>query len=141
MSQKIQNALKYLEDLASANNILPNNLKQDDLYTPWPSRRHEELKMEDEEDTKFEEDHDNDEDDYDNEDDDDNEDEDDIKSKSMYNLSKYLSGLVRIGSKIVTKQGAIDWVQAKKFVSSLKEDLSPKFEEAGTLAKEDIGII
>jgi len=135
MSQKIQNALKYLEDLASANNILPNNLKQDDLNTPWPSRRHEELKMEDEEDKKFEEDHDND------EDDDDNEDDDDIKSKPMYNLSKYLSGLVKIGSKIVTKQGAIDWVQAKKFVSSLKEDLSTKFEEAGTLAKEDIGII
>merc|ERR1712013_631894 len=64
-----------------------------------------------------------------------------IKSKPMYNLSKYLSGLVKIGSKIVTKQGAIDWVQAKKFVGSLKEDLSTKFEEAGTLAKEDIGII
>merc|ERR1719312_325930 len=91
--------------------------------------------MEDEEDKKFEEDHEND------EDDDDNEDDDDIKSKSMYNLSKYLSGLVRIGSKIVTKQGAIDWVQAKKFVSSLKEDLSTKFEEAGSIAKEDIGII
>ena len=64
--------------------------------------------MEDEEDKKFEEDHVND------EDDDDNEDDDDIKSKPMYNLSKYLSGLVRIGSKIVTKQGDIDWVQAKK---------------------------
>ena len=64
--------------------------------------------MEDEEDKKFEEDHVND------EDDDDNEDDDDIKSKPMYNLSKYLSGLVKIGSKILTKQKTIDWVQVKR---------------------------
>merc|ERR1719317_1850514 len=129
---KLRKTRDTLNDIVTENDQLKI---EDDLNTPWPSRRHEELKMEDEEDKKFEEDHDND------EDDDDNEDDDDIKSKSMYNLSKYLSGLVKIGSKIVTKQGAIDWVQAKKFVGSLKEDLSSKFEEAGTLAKEDIGII
>merc|ERR1719154_1006648 len=80
-------------------------------------------------------------DDDDDDDDDDIDDEDDIKSKSMNNLSKYLSGLVGVGSKILTKQGTIDWVQAKKFVGGLKEDLGTKFEEAGKLAKEDIGMI
>merc|ERR1719153_416391 len=46
MSQKLQNALKYLEDLALANHEAPNIAKQEDLNTPWPSRRHEELKTE-----------------------------------------------------------------------------------------------
>ena len=41
-------------------------------------------------------------------------DDDDIKNKPMDNLSKYLSGLVGIGSKIMTKQGTIDWGRAKK---------------------------
>ena len=48
------------------------------------------------------------------EDDDDDDDDDEIKSKSMYNLSKYLSGLLGVGSKILTKQGTIDWVQANR---------------------------
>merc|ERR1712128_33683 len=159
MHEKFENALKYLEELALEKHITPyNNLKQDDLSTPWPSKRHEELKTEDEgeaeiledkDDEENDNDDDNDEkdndekdnDDKDNDDDDDDDDGDEIKSKSMNNLSKYLSGLVGVGSKILTKQGTIDWVQAKKFVGGLKEDLSTKFEEAGKLAKEDIGII
>ena len=80
---------------------------KENLNTPWPSRRHEELKTEGGEEKNNEEDHDKN-------DDNDDDNYDDIKSKPMYNLSKYLSGLVRIGSKIVTKHGAIDWVQAKK---------------------------
>merc|ERR1719317_1473725 len=51
---------------------------------------------------------------------DDDEDDDEIKNKSMYNLSKYLSGLVKVGSQILTKQKTIDWVQAKRFVSDLR---------------------
>merc|ERR1711892_858863 len=154
MHEKFENALKYLEELAVEKHITPyNNLKQDDLSTPWPSKRHEELKTEDEgeaeiledkDDEVDDNDDDNDEkdnDEKDNNDDDDDDDGDEIKSKSMNNLSKYLSGLVGVGSKILTKQGTIDWVQAKKFVGGLKEDLSTKFEEAGKLAKEDIGII
>ena len=57
-------------------------------------------------DLNFDEDHD-----YD---DDDDEDDDEIKNKSMYNLSKYLSGLVKVGNKILTKQKTIDWVQVKR---------------------------
>merc|ERR1711892_1356233 len=149
MHEKFENALKYLEELAVEKHITPyNNLKQDDLSTPWPSKRHEELKTEDEGEAEILEekddevdDNDDDNDEKDNDDDDDDDDGDEIKSKSMNNLSKYLSGLVGVGSKILTKQGTIDWVQAKKFVGGLKEDLSTKFEEAGKLAKEDIGII
>jgi len=141
MHEKFENALKFLEELTIEKHVLSNNnLKQDDLNTPWPTKRHEELKNEDEEgEAKVMEDKivDDDNDDHDNDDDDD----DDIKSTSMNNLSKYLSTLVGVGSKILTKQGTIDWVQAKKFVGGLKEDISTKFEEAGKLAKEDIGII
>ena len=50
----------------------------------------------------------------DHDDDDDDDDDDEIKSKSMYNLSKYLSGLLGVGGKILTKQGTIDWVQANR---------------------------
>jgi len=140
MHEKFENALKYLEELAVDKHITPyNNLKQDDLNTPWPSKRHEELKTEDEgeaeiledkddevddndddndekdkDDDNDEKDKDDDNDEKDNDDDDDNDDGDEIKSKSMNNLSKYLSGLVGVGSKILTKQGTIDWVQAKK---------------------------
>eukprot|EP00092_Neocalanus_flemingeri_P032915 GFUD01035797.1.p1 GENE.GFUD01035797.1~~GFUD01035797.1.p1 ORF type:complete len:1098 (-),score=439.90 GFUD01035797.1:633-3926(-) len=141
MHEKFENALKYLEELTvEKHTLFNNNLKQDDLNTPWPSRRHEELRNEDEEEEAkvVEEKDDNDDEDNDVDEDDDNE---DIKSTSMNNLSKYLSGLVGVGSKILTKQGTIDWVQAKKFVGGLKEDLSTKFEEAGKLAKEDLGII
>merc|ERR1711915_1050807 len=124
MHQKFENALKYLEELAVENDVLPNkNMKQDDLNTPWPERRHEELKNDDEDD-------DNDEDD-----------DEDIKSKSMNSLSKYLSGLVGVGRNILTKEGTIDWGQAQKFVGGLKQDLGSRFQEAGRLAKEDIGII
>eukprot|EP00092_Neocalanus_flemingeri_P001652 GFUD01001762.1.p1 GENE.GFUD01001762.1~~GFUD01001762.1.p1 ORF type:complete len:1286 (-),score=466.67 GFUD01001762.1:638-4495(-) len=141
MHEKFENALKYLEELTvEKHTLFNNNLKQDDLNTPWPSRRHEELRNEDEEEEAkvVEEKDDNEDEDNDVDEDDDNE---DIKSTSMNNLSKYLSGLVGVGSKILTKQGTIDWVQAKKFVGGLKEDLSTKFEEAGKLAKEDLGII
>merc|ERR1711915_656985 len=126
MHQKFENALKYLEELAVENDVLPNkNMKQDDLNTPWPERRHEELK--------------NDEEDDDNDEDDD--DDEDIKSKSMNSLSKYLSGLVGVGRNVLTKEGTMDWTQAQKFVGGLKQDLGSRFQEAGRLAKEDIGII
>merc|ERR1712106_486108 len=140
---KLRKTRDTLNDIVTENDQLKI---EDDLNTPWPSKRHEELKTEDEgeaeiiEDKEDEVDDDDDNDDKDN-DDDDNDDGDEIKSKSMNNLSKYPSGLVGVGSKILTKQGTIDWVQAKKFVGGLKEDLSTKFEEAGKLAKEDIGII
>ena len=80
-------------------------LLQEDLHTPWPSKRHEELKTEDDQpgrdgakgETK--------------DDDDDN----DIKNSSMDNLSKYLAGLVgNFGNKIITKSGNVDWTIAKK---------------------------
>ena len=64
-------------------------------------------------DLNIDKDHDDDDDDDDDNDNDD-EDDDEIKNKSMYNLSKYLSGLVKVGSKILTKQKTIDWVQAKR---------------------------
>merc|ERR1712106_152092 len=126
---KLRKTRDTLNDIVTENDQLKI---EDDLSTPWPSKRHEELKTEDEGEAEILEEKD------DNDDDDDG---DEIKSKSMNNLSKYLSGLVGVGSKILTKQGTIDWVQAKKFVGGLKEDLSTKFEEAGKLAKEDIGII
>merc|ERR1719318_755003 len=142
---KLRKTRDTLNDIVTENDQLKI---EDDLNTPWPSRRHEELKNEDEEEAEIVEDRDSNDsnekdhdDDNDDDDDDDEDDDDDIKSKSMNNLSKYLSGLVGVGSKILTKQGTIDWVQAKKFVGGLKEDLSSKFEEAGKLAKEDIGII
>merc|ERR1740137_261317 len=151
---KLRKTRDTLNDIVTENDQLKI---EDDLNTPWPSKRHEELKTEDEgeaeiiedkddevdddDDDNDEKDNDDDNDEKDNDDDDDNDDGDEIKSKSMNNLSKYLSGLVVVGSKILTKQGTIDWVQAKKFVGGLKEDLSTKFEEAGKLAKEDIGII
>eukprot|EP00092_Neocalanus_flemingeri_P004682 GFUD01005046.1.p1 GENE.GFUD01005046.1~~GFUD01005046.1.p1 ORF type:complete len:981 (-),score=378.58 GFUD01005046.1:1508-4450(-) len=134
---KLRKTRDTLNDIVTENDQLKI---EDDLNTPWPSRRHEELRNEDEEEEAkvVEEKDDNDDEDNDVDEDDDNE---DIKSTSMNNLSKYLSGLVGVGSKILTKQGTIDWVQAKKFVGGLKEDLSTKFEEAGKLAKEDLGII
>eukprot|EP00092_Neocalanus_flemingeri_P032916 GFUD01035798.1.p1 GENE.GFUD01035798.1~~GFUD01035798.1.p1 ORF type:complete len:1214 (-),score=439.26 GFUD01035798.1:620-4261(-) len=134
---KLRKTRDTLNDIVTENDQLKI---EDDLNTPWPSRRHEELMNEDEEEEAkvVEEKDDNDDEDNDVDEDDDNE---DIKSTSMNNLSKYLSGLVGVGSKILTKQGTIDWVQAKKFVGGLKEDLSTKFEEAGKLAKEDLGII
>ena len=82
---------------------------QDGLNTPWPSKRHEELKTEDDQlggrdgakrKTK---------------DDKNNDDDDDIKNSSMDSLSKYLAGLVgNFGNKIITKSGNVDWTIAKK---------------------------
>merc|ERR1712083_742027 len=77
----------------------------------------------------------------DDDNDEDDDDDEDIKSKSMNSLSKYLSGLVGVGRNILTKEGTIDWTQAQKFVGGLKQDLGSRFQEAGRLAKEDIGII
>ena len=84
---------------------------QDDLNTPWPSKRHEELKTEDDHlggrdgaKKKTKEDKSNDKDD-----------DDDIKNSSMDSLSKYLAGLVgNFGNKIITKSGNVDWTIAKK---------------------------
>ena len=83
-------------------------LLQDDLHTPWPSKRHEELKTEDDQPTR-------DGAKKKTKDDDDDDDDDDIKNSSMDNLSKYLAGLVgNFGNKIITKSGNVDWTIAKK---------------------------
>ena len=80
------------------------------MNTPWPSKRHEELKTEDDqlggrEDAKRKTKE------VKNDDDDD----DDIKNSSMDSLSKYLAGLVgNFGNKIITKSGTVDWTIAKK---------------------------
>merc|ERR1712240_413665 len=113
----------------------------DDLNTPWPSKRHGELKT-DEQDDKIEnikvDRHKND----DDNDDDDDDDDDDKKNSKLENLSKYLAALVgNFGNKILTKDGSIDWRHAKGLVSGLKTDLTSKFDEAGKVAKEDINII
>lgn len=74
------------------------------------------MKIEDEEEAEIVEDRDNNDavnDDDDDDDDDNIDDDDDIKSKVNDNL-QIPSGLVGVGSKILTKQGTIDWVQAKK---------------------------
>merc|ERR1711892_709551 len=87
MHEKFENALKYLEELALDKHITTNNnLKQDDLNTPWPSKRHEELQTEDEgeaeiiEDKEDEVDDDDDDNDDKDKDDDDDDDGDEIKS-------------------------------------------------------------
>merc|ERR1719167_567781 len=115
---KLRKTRDTLNDIVTENDQLKI---EDDLNTPWPERRHEELKNDD--------------------DDDEDDDDEDIKSKSMNSLSKSLSSLVGVGRKILTKEGTIDWTQAQKFVGGLKQDLGSRFQEAGRLAKEDIGII
>merc|ERR1711974_140154 len=103
---------------------------------PWPSKRHEELKTEDDQPTrdgakrKTKDDND------------DNDDDDDIKNSSMDNLSKYLAGLVgNFGNKIITKSGNVDWTIAKKFIKGLKTDLGSQFDSAGRSAKEEIDLV
>merc|ERR1719460_1928938 len=104
----------------------------EDMHTPWPSKRHEELKTDDDQAGK---------DGAKTKDDDDN-DDDDIKNSSMDNLSKYLAGLVgNFGNKIITKSGNVDWTIAKKFIKGLKTDLGSKFDTAGKLAKEEIDLV
>merc|ERR1711974_525279 len=101
---KFKSAIKFLEDIDLQSAFLTNTKKMDDLHTPWPSKRHEELKTEDDQPTrdgakrKTKDDND------------DNDDDDDIKNSSMDNLSKYLAGLVgNFGNKIITKSGNVDW--------------------------------
>merc|ERR1719460_1341705 len=104
----------------------------EDMHTPWPSKRHEELKTDDDQAGK---------DGAKTKDDDDN-DDDDIKNSSMDNLSKYLAGLVgNFGNKIITKSGNVDWTIAKKFIKGLKTDLGSKFDSAGRLAKKEIDLV
>ena len=113
---KFKSAIKIFEDIESG--FLTNtkrmvgvfppdvtsdflNSFQDNLQTPWPSKRHGELKIDDDQGRRS-----------DNEDDDD---DDDVKNASMNNLSKYLAGLVgNFGNKIITKSGNVDWTIAKK---------------------------
>merc|ERR1712212_984104 len=132
--EKFKSAIKFLEDIDLQSGFLTNVKKMEDLHTPWPSKRHEELKTEDDQPgrdgakrkTK----------------DDDNDDDDDIKNSSMDNLSKYLAGLVgSFGNKIITKSGNVDWTIAKKFIKGLKTDLGSKFDTAGRLAKEEIDLV
>merc|ERR1712130_962292 len=135
---KFKSAIKFLEGFDLQTDFLTNTKKTDDLNTPWPSKRHEELKTEDDQlggrdgakkKTK---------DDKSNEKDDD----DDIKNSSMDSLSKYLAGLVgNFGNKIITKSGNVDWTIAKKFIKGLKTDLGSKFDSAGILAKKEIDLV
>merc|ERR1712126_210902 len=141
---KLRKTRDTLNDIVTENDQLKI---ADDLNTPWPSKRHGELKT-DEQDDKIEnikvdhhKDNDDDEDD-DYKDDDDDDDDDDKKNSKLENLSKYLAALVgNFGNKILTKDGSIDWRHAKGLVSGLKTDLTSKFDEAGKVAKEDINII
>merc|ERR1719339_369740 len=136
--EKFKSAMKFLEDIDLQSGFLTNVKKMEDLHTPWPSKRHEELKTEDDQPgrdgakrkTKDDNDKDNDDDD------------DDINNSSMDNLSKYLAGLVgNFGNKIITKSGNVDWTIAKKFIKGLKTDLGSKFDTAGRLAKEEIDLV
>merc|ERR1719460_985662 len=104
----------------------------EDMHTPWPSKRHEELKTDDDQagkdGAKRKKEH--------------VDDDDDVKNSSMESLSKYLAGLVgNFGNKIVTKSGNVDWTIAKKFIKGLKTDLGSKFDTAGKLAKEEIDLV
>merc|ERR1712004_517247 len=120
---KFKSAIKLFEDIESG--FLTNTKKMDNLQTPWPSKRHEELKT-DEDQGK----------------DEDDDDDDDVKNASMDNLSKYLAGLVgNFGNKLITKSGHVDWTIAKKFISGLKTDLGSKFDGAGKLAKDEIDMV
>merc|ERR1712142_1079825 len=76
---KLRKTRDTLNDIVTENEQLK---LQDDLNKPWPSRRHEELRTEDGKYNYFNAD-----------DDDDDDDDDEVKSKSIYKLSKYLSGL------------------------------------------------
>merc|ERR1712083_219178 len=105
---------------------------EEDMHTPWPSKRHEELKTDDDQagkdGAKRKKEH--------------VDDDDDVKNSSMESLSKYLAGLVgNFGNKIVTKSGNVDWTIAKKFIKGLKTDLGSKFDTAGKLAKEEIDLV
>merc|ERR1719209_1908588 len=140
-AESVETLDKLRQTRDTLNDILTENdqLKiEEDLHTPWPSKRHEELKTEDDQPgrdgakrkTKDDNDKDNDDDD------------DDIKNSSMDNLSKYLAGLVgNFGNKIITKSGNVDWTIAKKFIKGLKTDLGSKFDTAGRLAKEEIDLV
>merc|ERR1719249_493713 len=136
-AESVETLDKLRQTRDTLNDILTENdqLKiEDDLHTPWPSKRHEELKTEDDQPTrdgakkKTK--------------DDDDDDDDDIKNSSMDNLSKYLAGLVgNFGNKIITKSGNVDWTIAKKFIKGLKTDLGSQFDSAGRLAKEEIDLV
>merc|ERR1719460_1670570 len=104
----------------------------EDMHTPWPSKRHEELKTDDDQagkdGAKRKKEH--------------VDDDDDVKNSSMESLSKYLAGLVgNFGNKIITKSGNVDWTIAKKFIKGLKTDLGSKFDSAGRLAKGEIDLV
>merc|ERR1719460_2015952 len=104
----------------------------EDMHTPWPSKRHEELKTDDDQagkdGAKRKKEH--------------VDDDDDVKNSSMESLSKYLAGLVgNFGNKIITKSGNVDWTIAKKFIKGLKTDLGSKFDSAGRLAKKEIDLV
>merc|ERR1719249_428960 len=125
-AESVETLDKLRQTRDTLNDILTENdqLKiEDDLHTPWPSKRHEELKTEDDQPTrdgakkKTK--------------DDDDDDDDDIKNSSMDNLSKYLAGLA----------GNVDWTIAKKFIKGLKTDLGSQFDSAGRLAKEEIDLV
>merc|ERR1712004_422393 len=123
---KFESAIKLFEDIESG--FLTNTKRMDNLQTPWPSKRHEELKTDDDLGRRS--------------DDEDDDDDDDVKNVSMNNLSKYLAGLVgNFGNKIITKSGNVDWTIAKKFISGLKTDLGSKFDGAGKLAKDEIDMV
>merc|ERR1719331_2367426 len=140
-AESVETLDKLRQTRDTLNDILTENdqLKiEDGLNTPWPSKRHEELKTEDDQlggrdgaKRKTKDDKN-----------DDDDDDDDIKNSSMDSLSKYLAGLVgNFGNKIITKSGNVDWTIAKKFIKGLKTDLGSKFDSAGRLAKKEIDLV
>merc|ERR1712037_1021260 len=126
---KLRQTRDTLNDILTENDQLRI---EDGLNTPWPSKRHEELRTDDDQPSgrdgtkrKTKDD-----------------DDDDIKNSSMDSLSKYLAGLVgNFGNKIITKSGNVDWTIAKKFIKGLKTDLGSKFDSAGRLAKKEIDLV
>merc|ERR550517_795078 len=129
---KFKSAIKFLEDIDLQRDFLTNTKKMEDMHTPWPSKRHEELKTDDDQagkdGAKRKKEH--------------VDDDDDVKNSSMESLSKYLAGLVgNFGNKIITKSGNVDWTIAKKFIKGLKTDLGSQFDSAGRLAKEEIDLV
>merc|ERR1712062_415488 len=123
---KFKSAIKIFEDIESG--FLTNTKRMDNLQTPWPSKRREELKTDDDLGRRS--------------DDEDDDDDDGVKNVSMNNLSKYLAGLVgNFGNKIITKSGNVDWTIGKKFITGLKTDLGSKFDGAGKLAKDEIDMV
>jgi len=107
-----ETAIKFLGELDLQKSLFTNTRTVDDLQKPWASKRHEELKTDD---NDGEDKNTKDKEETMNKKNKNGDDEDEIKNQSMENLSKYLATLVgNFGNKIISKSGVIDWSLAKK---------------------------